>query len=72
MNAVVQPAPNGDGVFSGWNSRKFVQAFFVQITGAVALFVGKIDGGTYVALSTLALSVYGAASVVDKKLNPGQ
>lgn len=50
-------------------SRKFLQAAFVQITGAIALFKGIIDGGTYVALSTLALSVYGASSVADKKLN---
>lgn len=50
-------------------SRKFVQAAFVQITGAVALFKGIVDGGTYVALSTLALSVYGASSVADKRLN---
>lgn len=50
-------------------SRKFLQAAFVQISSAAALFLGKIDGGTYVALSTLALSIYGAASVADKKLN---
>lgn len=49
-------------------SRKFVQSFFVQLSGCVALFVDKIDGGTYVALSTLALSIFAAANVVDKKL----
>lgn len=48
---------------------KFIQAFFVQITGAIALFTGKIDGGTYVALSTLALTIHAAADVTDKKLN---
>jgi len=48
---------------------KFMQAAFVQVTGAVALFTGKIDGGTYVALSTLALAVHAAADVTDKKLN---
>lgn len=53
-------------------SRKFLQACFVQVSGAVALFIDKIDGGTYVALSTLALSIYGAASVMDKKLNGEQ
>jgi hypothetical protein len=47
--------------------RKFLQAAFVQISGCVALFTGKIDGGTYVALSTIALAVYGAANVMDKK-----
>jgi len=50
------------------NDRKFVQSFFVQLSGCVALFVDKIDGGTYVALSTLALSIYAAANVIDKKM----
>lgn len=49
-------------------SRKFIQSFFVQLSGCVALFVDKIDGGTYVALSTLALSIFAAANVVDKKM----
>jgi hypothetical protein len=52
-------------------SRKFLLVSFVQVTGAIGLFLGKIDGGTYVALSTLSLSVYGASSITDKKLNPG-
>jgi hypothetical protein len=55
-----------------FTSRKFLQACFVQITGAVALFTGKVDSGTYVALSTLALAVNGAASVADKRLNGNQ
>ena len=50
---------------------KFIQAAFVQVTGAIALYLGKVDGGTYVALSTLALGIYAAADVADKKLNPG-
>ncbi len=54
---------------SRYASRKFLQSAFVQVTGAVALFTGKIDGGTYVALSTLALSIYGVAVVADKRLN---
>ena len=52
-----------------WKSTKFVQAAFVQITGAIALYFDKIDGGTYVALSTLALSIYAIADVTDKRLN---
>jgi hypothetical protein len=51
-----------------WKSTKFQQSAFVQVTGAIALFVGKIDGGTYVALSTLALSIYAVADVAQKKL----
>ncbi len=50
-----------------WRSTKFLQSVFVQVTGAVALFIGKIDGGTYVALSTLALSIYAVADVAAKK-----
>ena len=50
-----------------WRSTKFLQSAFVQVTGAVALFVDKIDGGTYVALSTLALSIYAVADVAAKK-----
>lgn len=50
-------------------SRKFLQSAFVQLTGAIALFTGAIDGGTYVALSTLALSIYGVSVVADKRLN---
>ena len=51
-----------------WLSRKFVQSVFVQVTGATALFKGIIDGGTYVALSTLALSVWAVANHADKRL----
>ena len=50
-----------------WRSTKFLQSAFVQVTGAIALFVDKIDGGTYVALSTLALSIYAVADVVQKR-----
>jgi hypothetical protein len=47
--------------------RKFLQAAFVQVSACVALFCDKIDGGLYLALSTLALSIYAAANVLDKK-----
>jgi len=67
------PAPtNGRSTLSDWTSRKFISASFVQVVSAVALFVGKVDAGTWVAVSTLALSIYGATSVADKKLNPTQ
>lgn len=52
-----------------WRSTKFQQSAFVQITGAIALFMRIIDGGTYVALSTIALAIYGAADVADKRLS---
>ena len=51
-----------------WRSTKFLQSAFVQVTGAVALFMDKIDGGTYVALSTLALSIYAVADVAAQKV----
>ena len=53
-------------------SRKFLLTLFIQAVGAYGFIGGRMDGGTYVALSTLVLSVYGAASVADKKLNPTQ
>jgi hypothetical protein len=46
---------------------KFWQAAFVQVTGAVALFMRIIDGGTYVALSSLALTIYVAGNVAADK-----
>jgi hypothetical protein len=52
------------------DSRKFLQSAFIQITGAIALFIDKIDGGTYVALSSLALGIYVAANVASKKFDP--
>lgn len=55
-----------------WKSTKFQQSAFVQVTGAVALFLDKIDGGTYVALSTLALSIYAVADVAQKRLMKGE
>jgi hypothetical protein len=52
---------------TSWKSTKFQQSAFIQVTGAIALFAGKIDGGTYVALSTLALSIYVAGNVAQRK-----
>lgn len=55
-----------------WKSTKFLQSVFVQVTGAIALFMGKIDGGTYVALSSLALTIYSVTEVADKKFQQGE
>jgi hypothetical protein len=52
------------------DSRKFLQAVFIQVTGAIALFIGKVDGGTYVALSSLALGIYVVGNVAAKKVDP--
>lgn len=54
-----------------WRSTKFLQSAFIQVTGAIALFMGKIDGGTYVALSSLALTIYAVTDVADKKFQRG-
>ena len=49
-------------------SRKFILTAFVAAAGTAALFAGKLDQGGYVTLMALCLSIYGAANVVDKKL----
>ena len=48
-------------------SRKFLLTFCVLFIGSIALLIGKMGGGEYVALSTLVLSVYGTANVVEKR-----
>ena len=52
---------------TSYRSTKFLQSAFVQVTGAIALFTGKIDGGTYVALSSLALTIYAVTNVAQRK-----
>lgn len=51
-----------------WRSTKFQQSLFVQVTGAIALFMRIIDGGTYVALSALALTIYSVTNVAAQKV----
>jgi hypothetical protein len=51
---------------------KFLQSFFVQVSGIVALFYDKIDQGAYVSLSTLALGIYAIADVTAKKVANGE
>jgi hypothetical protein len=65
-NAAKSKASNGS---NPWLGRKFLQCVFVQVTGAIALFTLLIDGATYVALSSLALGIYSAASVAEQKVN---
>ena len=48
-------------------SRKFGLAVALTAAGIVALFLGKLTGGEYVALATLVLSAYGAANVMEKR-----
>jgi hypothetical protein len=52
-----------------FTSRKFLLTVFVQGIGAFGFLHHNMDGGTYVALSTLVLSSYSAASIIDKQRN---
>lgn len=54
-----------------FTSRKFLLTAFVQGIGAIGFLRHFMDGGTYIALSTLVLGSYSAASIADKKLNSG-
>ena len=54
-----------------FSSRKFLLTVFVQGIGAYGFLNHLMDGGTYIALSTLVLSSYSAASIADKKFNGG-
>ena len=51
-----------------WQSTKFLHAILVQIIASVALFSGHLDGGTWVAASTLALGIYAVADVAQKRM----
>lgn len=51
-----------------WSSTKFVHALLVQVVASVALFTGHLDGGTWVAASTIALGIYSIADVAQKKV----
>ena len=47
-------------------SRKFILAMMAMSASIVALFLGTIDGGTWVAALSLILGLYGAANVVQR------
>ena len=63
------PIPNPTNAADRYGSRKFLQAVFVQLSGAALCWAGKLDGGTYVTLTAMALSIYGISSITDKKVN---
>lgn len=52
-----------------YKSRKFLLACFFAISGLGCLVGGLLDGGEFVAISSLVLGLYGAADVADKRLN---
>jgi len=49
-------------------SRKFLLAVFIVSVSSVALFIDKLTGGAWVAVSTLVISSYGAADVTQQTL----
>jgi hypothetical protein len=50
-----------------FSSRKFLITISILIVGSIALLIGKLGGGEYVALATLILGVYASANVVEKR-----
>lgn len=50
-----------------YRSRKFWLSASGLGAGIVALFLGKMDGPTYVALVSFILGIYGTANVAEKK-----
>jgi len=48
-------------------SRKFIGAAVVFITGTGLCIAGKIGGGEWVTISTLALGIYTGGNVAEKK-----
>lgn len=49
---------------------KFKMTAFVQVMSTIALFSGHIDQGGYITVSTLALGMFTAGSVVENKIVP--
>jgi len=46
---------------------KFLQSAFAQVMSSVALFTGHIGGGEFVAVTTLVLATFSAASVIENQ-----
>ena len=47
-------------------SRKFILAIFIIILSAIALGLGWISDGSWVAVATLVMAAFGASNVVGK------
>jgi hypothetical protein len=48
-------------------SRKFVLAMMIVVFGAVALGIGWLTGGEFVALASIVMGAYGAANVLQPR-----
>jgi hypothetical protein len=51
-----------------WRSTKFQHAMFVQLVATVGLFTGHLTGAEWIAASTIALGIYAAADVAQKRM----
>lgn len=72
IHGTTQIIPTGTvwgDILERFTSRKFLLTAFVQGIGAYGFLQHVMDGGSYIALSTLVLSSYSAASIFDKKMN---
>lgn len=56
------------GADVNWKSTKFWHAMSVQMIASVALFTKHLDGGVWLAASTLALGIYSIADVAQKRV----
>ena len=50
---------------------KFLHAGFVQLVASIALFTKHLTGAEWIAASTIALGIYAAADVAQKRLANG-
>lgn len=48
--------------------RKFILSCGIVLFSALMVFAGKMESGGWVTIATLALGLYAASNVVDKKL----
>ena len=51
----------------GMRSRKVWMAWFILLTSAIFILTGAIQEGTWLASNTLAIGIYGAANVAEKR-----
>ena len=52
-------------------SRKFILALLIVAISAIALFTGFLDGSLWVAAVTVVCGIYGAANVIQTKIESG-
>lgn len=55
----------------GMKSRKFLLSVFFSVVGSVALFMGKLSGGEFLALLGTVQGIYVAGNVAQRKIEAG-